>query len=712
MKIILVFLGSLAVALLAACGGEPATDLQDSIVESTPATNDVVTPSAIFDPSGGVIPFPNNLLFSGSLDGTLEIPVDDATDFSDPKVAMNALDGFSTIAPFSSGFSTAIDATSISPTSVKVYEVVLSGPGGAVVAVVRQLAFGVDFFAAISSVDTSQSTLAIVPLLPLPEKTSYMVVITDDLLADGGLAFAPSVTYRLLKNLTDPLVFGDPALPGALRSLTEEDLASFEVLRQIITFSEATAAGSDASIEVANIIQSWSFTTQSIGDVLAKVRTDIRDAAAPASVLVDTTIDSPLGAADIFAGTVDVPYYLTAASGVNDPTPLGSFWKGLGDSNLTQFNPTPIATSTQTVPLMVSVPKAPMPVDGYPVVIFQHGITSNRATMMALADSMGAPPAGIAVVAIDMPLHGLTGNETDGTEGFFAGAAERTFNLDLVTQVGGSTTAAAPDGVTDSSGAHFINLSNLLNSRDNLRQAVSDLFALTFAIEGMSAGGETFDSDRIYFIGHSLGAIVGTTFTALESNVRDAVFVFGGGSVPKILDGSAAFSPTIVAGLAAAGVVKGTPDYETFLGAAQTVVDSGDPVNHTAGAVAGRGVLFVEIAGGSTSPSDLVVPNTVPDGNDSSDTVPAPLAGTEPMLELMGLTQVNTSGAGVDLTRSVKFVVGNHSSLLSAAADAFNDETTNAAVRLEIQTLAATFLATDGGAIAVTDGDLLQVPAP
>ena len=33
----------------------------------------------------------------------------------------------------------------------------------------------------ISSVDTSQSTLAILPLRPLAEKTSYMVVITDDL---------------------------------------------------------------------------------------------------------------------------------------------------------------------------------------------------------------------------------------------------------------------------------------------------------------------------------------------------------------------------------------------------------------------------------------------------------------------------------------------------------------------------------------------------
>ena len=244
--------------------------------------------------------------------------------------------------------------------------------------------------------------------------------------------------------------------------------------------------------------------------------------------------------------------------------------------------------------------------------------------------------------------------------------------------------------------------------RDNVRQAVSDLFVLVDAIdEGtLTDGSNKMDPAKIYFLGHSLGAMVGTVFTALEPNVRDAAFAFGGASLAKILDGSAAFGPTIAAGLAAKGVVKGTPDYESFLGAAQTVVDSGDPVNHATTAATGRGILFFEIVGGNSSPSDLVVPNTVPDGNDTTGTVPAPLAGTEPQLALMGLTHVNTTqGPGVvDLKVVTKYISGDHSSLLDPAPDL--------AVTTEIQTQAANFFGSDGVFLNVTDNTVLQAPAP
>ena len=431
--------------------------------------------------------------------------------------------------------------------------------------------------------------------------------------------------------------FGDATIPGALQSLDEATLATFEGLRQIITVSEAVVAASDADIEVSDIIQSWSFTTQSTGDVLEQVRTDIRAGAVPATALVDSGTDSPLNAADIWVGTIDVPYYLTAASSVNGTEPLTEFWQGVGGSILSQFNVNAVSTSTETIPLMVSVPKSAMPGAGYPVVMYQHGITTNRTTLLAVADALAA--AGLAAVAIDMPLHGVTGNETNGTEAFKTDM-ERTFDLDLLTQdaTTGATTAATPDTVTDSSGSHYINLSNLQTLRDNLRQSVSDLFAVNYALDDLTAGASTFDTSRIYLVGHSLGAMVGTTFAALEPTVRDTVFAFGGGSLAKIIDGSSSFSPTLVAGLAAQGIAKGTPDFESFVGAAQTVIDTADPINFATDLVAkGDGILFFEIVGGNSSPSDLTVPNTVPDGNDTSNTVPAPLAGTDPMLALMGL---------------------------------------------------------------------------
>jgi pimeloyl-ACP methyl ester carboxylesterase len=724
----------LSAFLISACTSEPDDDLQDSIVEATPDTVGALVPSALFDPSNSIIPFPNNLLLSGSTDGTLNIPVADDTDFSDPQVALNAIDGFSTVAPMSVEFSTTIDPATVNGTSVRVYQVTLSGPGGAVVNPASPatdpipLAFGVDYLATLSSVDPSQSTVAILPLIPLPEKTSYMVVITDDLMTTSGEPFGPSVTYRLIKNLPDPLVFGDPALPGALQDLDMDELASFESLRQLINVSEATVAAFDGAIEVSDIIVSLSFTTQSIGDVLTQVRTDIRGGAVPIIGLVDSTTDSPFtGApmftgADIFVGSLQVPYYLTAASGINDPTPLDSYWQGPGGENLGgSILPTPVLSpalsSTETIPMMLSIPHAPPPLNGYPVVIYQHGITTNRATLLAVADAfanLSAIGSGYAVIAIDLPMHGLTGNETNGTEAFKT-AFERTFDVDLVTQdaTTGAITAEIPDSVTDTSGRHYINLRNLLNSRDNIRQAVSDLFTLTYAIEGLDAlnlvadncNPCTFDESNIHFIGHSLGAIVGTTYTAIEqnanANLQDSVFVFGGGGVAKTLDGSATFGPSIAAGLAANGVIKGTPDYESFLGAAQTVVDSGDAINHAADLAAnGEGILYFEIVGGGGSPSDLVVPNTVPDGNDTSNTVPAPLAGTEPVLALMNLTQTNTNVLGPNAQISVKFTAGEHGSLL--------DPTPAPAVTTEIQGEAALFIGL--GNLVITDGSNIAAP--
>lgn len=716
-----------AALIISGCESDATSNLEESIVDVTPAAVGATTPYAKFDPSNRVIPFPNNLLFAGTADLTLNIPVDDATNFADPAVAMNALDGFSTVAPMTAEFSTSIDSTSISGTSVKLYEVSLyssvSQPiAGPVIGVTDTLTFGVDYIAALSSVDTSNSTLAIVPLKPLAPSTSYMVVITDDLKTTDGKAFGPSVTYRLIKSLSSPLVFcSDPTassctLPGALRSLDATTLASFEGMRQIINTSNSTVATADASISTSDIILSWSFTTQSIGTILTQERDDIVNGAIPASALAGapTTdnsddngiLDSANHLADIYVGTLDVPYYLTAASSVNDPTPLASVWKGTGGADITPLAPDAEPNSTQTIPLMASIPKGTMPGAGWPVVIYQHGITSNRATMLALADAMANE--GLAVVAIDLPLHGLRGNETNGTAAFKT-SIERTFDLDLVDN---TTSAPGPDGNIDSSTTLFINLSNLLNTRDNMRQAVTDLFTLTYSLTSMDAGGNTFDTSKIYFLGHSLGAIVGATFAALEPNVRDVAFAFGGGAVPKILDGSAAFGPTIAAGLAAKGVSKGTADFETFLGAAQSVVDTADPVNYsTTLATKTQGILFFEIAGdNSAHPSDLVVPNRVPDANDSSGTVPAPLAGTEPMLTLMGLTHVNASESGSDLKRSIKLMYGNHSSLLDPSADAYTDATTNLAVTTEIQTLAASFLFDDGGTINVTNPNLLVAP--
>ncbi len=726
MKVTHLFMALLATALLASCSSKPSDSVQKSV--------DTVGPySSTFDPANGLVPFPDDLLFQGTTDGTLNIPVANAADLSDPKVAMNALDGFSTDAPITAGFSGPIDPASVTASSVRMFEVseLPSAPGGAVSSLNAELTFGVDFYATVSSIDPTQ--LVILPLKPLKPKTSYQVVITHALMGTDGKSMQPSVTYALVKSDTPFTSIPTNQLPLALSSLSAADFASIEGLRQLISASEATTvAMASPALTKADIILSWSFTTQSIGDVLTATRTeDLAITPSPGTTagFSSTPVPGlPLTEADIHVGFLQVPYYLTAPSSTTDTASLYKHWEGAGGSNLTQYNKTPVPTSTQTIPMLVSIPKSFAACPGgvkpasWPVVIFQHGITRNRTDMMAVADSLAK--ACMAAVAIDLPLHGLTGNETDGTQAFYklGGYGERTFDMDVLTQdpTTGNVTANASDGVIDSSGSNFINLSNLLETRDNMRQAVSDLFVLTNNIKhgAVTDGTDTFDPTKIYFLGHSLGAIVGTPFLALEGGtVKAAVLANGGAEVAKILDGSATFGPVISGGLAANGVNKGTSDYEAFLGAAQTVVDSADPVNYSLDATGyapsaakNRGLLFFEVVGDSVLGNlpDQVVPNTVV-SNVATSTIGAPLAGTEPQLTLLGLTQVNTPqsppGGGASLLLTTKYTAGDHGSVLDPGSTS-----TGLAVTTEMQTELTSFLASNGKSLSVLDSSVLQAP--
>ncbi len=699
----------LAALLTAGCGGsDPDTDIQDSI--------NTTSFSPLFDPTAGIIPFPNNLLFSGTQDGTINIPVTNAGDFTDPQVAINSLDGFSTQAPISARFSGAIDASTVIPgTTVRVFEatiddVAASGAAAtfAVTSITRELTPGTEYVATLSSVDATGSTLVILPMAPLDPKTGYVVALTDGLKgSDGTVATAP-LTYALAKS-SDALVDGGGVSQFA--AITDAQAQALEPLRQLTNITEAQIQGFTITADVgstitdlaaADIVLSWSFITQSTTEVLGTVRTVI-NLSAPTSAVNPTSIGTTLtfvgppspGAADVYVGSLTLPYYLTAATGVNDTGPLFNWWRaanpafaGDTDLNLTQFNPLPASTGNQTIPLLVTLPNGTSgqtkPGAGWPVVIFQHGITANRTNLLAIADALAL--AGFAAVAIDMPLHGLpSGHPLDST-------IERTFYVDLVNN---TTGALGPDTVEDTSGAHFINLRSLMTSRDNLRQAVADLFSLRAALPAMDVdgGGADFDTagGNVYYVGHSLGAMVGTVFAALEPGVSDTVLGMPGGGIAKLLDGSPTFGPVIAGGLAGNGVDKGTADYESFLGAAQTLVDSGDPNNHAIGASTGRGVLLFEVVGdGASNLPDQVIPNNVFAGAPAG-TVPSPVAGTDPLATLMGLTIYDaTVTTGSDLGAWVRFSAGGHSSLL--------DPTASASALSEMQTQTAAFLANTGNA--------------
>jgi pimeloyl-ACP methyl ester carboxylesterase len=717
---------ALSSVLLSACGGGSNSP---RAVPTPPPTNGNGNPvtgviAARFDPGNAdpaqrVIPLPNNLLLSGTTDLTLNIPVADPNNFGDPQVAVNALDGWSTTAPWTLQFSAKPKlSTIVAGSSLRVFEVTLTGPGGGVTGVVRELASPADYVVAPVSSDTSGRTIAIVPTRPLRQLTSYMAVATGAITDENGNDSTPDQTYFLTKRTSPLCVNGastEPLLPAATA-------CSLEPLRQL-TNSHLAAAGSQG-IAADKVVVSWVATTQSITPVLQAAVGKVNQTPAPLTRIAPTGLtlaNLNLGLApiaDVYIGTIDLPYYQTAAVSNNNPGGvLSGFWKaapgayvppfnqaGLSptSTNVTFANPFPVATKTETVPLILTVPNAasgkPRPTGGWPIVIFQHGITRNRTDAFAIAQTLASQ--GFAVIAIDMPLHGIVDPanpfKIENTPLAATGAHERTFNLDIKGPNSscppGATSPICPDGTIDGSGSYFINLTSLLTSRDNIRQAVVDLFSLSRAVPTLNydgvAGG---DFGAVYFVGQSLGSIVGTSFAAFDPAINTALLSVPGGGIARMLEASPTFGPQIIGGLGAAGLQPGTPNYDRFFGAAQQAIDSADPVN-TAFALAGKAVLVHEVVGGGTVKPDQVIPNSV---------ATSPTSGTEPLIRALGATAITASvQSPTPLHGAVRFIQGDHGSLLNPAA--------SAAATTEMQRQMASFLLSDGKAVQVTDTSVIK----
>ncbi|MBS0589186.1 MAG: lipase [Proteobacteria bacterium] len=699
--------------------------------------------TAKFDPTTSTVPFPTDLLRQGSLDLSLNIPIATGTSAGQTAVynALNSLDGFSTTAPWSTTFASALTAASvIGGKSVHLYEVKTDPKTGAVLGIIRELASPQEYVAALPANAATGATLALVPTRPLKQLTSYMAVLTNGITDAGGAPTRQSLIYGFAKRTSPLCQNGVSVFPA----LADAQACALEPLRQLTNLQEAAAK--TAGVDPSTIVLSWTATTQATTVTMQSIA-GLVDAAPDKNIAV-VPIGKTLGdlipgqppIADIYVGTLTVPYYLSAPSKTNPVAPLTNYWtappcgqvascKALGldptSTKVTVANPLPVATSQQTVPVLMSVPNAnsgkAMPSAGWPVVIYEHGITSDRTSMLAAVGALSQ--AGFAVISIDLPLHGLAptnpfyGNQLlAGTPAAALMTGERTFNLPQIDSVSGQPVA----GSIASSGSYFINLSSLRTSRDNLRQGVSDLLALRSAIPYVKAmnGTPLFDASRVAFLGISLGSIEGTTFMALAATpntaVQNAVLNVPGGGVTNLLIGSPTFGPTILAGLATNGILPGTSDFNTFVVATQSVIDSGDPINYAGdagtGAVLAKKNLLAQVVVGGSAPlvgdtknpkaydangkwlPDQVITNTVPN---------APLSGGLPIVSLLGLAPIGaTTQSPTGIHNSVLFVSGVHSSLLDPSA---SPQTT-----VEMQGEAASFFATNGAAVQVTNGAVVK----
>ncbi|MFC4656722.1 VolA/Pla-1 family phospholipase [Rheinheimera marina] len=786
-KLLLSFAVASALGLTGCGGGESLDDIKDDT--ETGGQVQVPLSRVVFDPSAGTLSVPNDLLLQGTNDGTLYMPGEKspvtgaalaAPNYADPSTALGALDGWSTQNPFSISLSFAsgvsLDAATASmPGSVMLVEAVMGDPmssdadcravpRGVACKPVKKLTFGVDYIS-----KASGNSVAVIPLKPLKSNTTYILVLTDQLKDSDGRSIAGSVTYELVRQdiATKPLgSAAQLALQGVINSF--ENVVSTQ------------------SINKDSIIYTAAITTQSVQPVFATIKglmgQTVGTAASPVLSLTNTGLTvaqaspqlaaaSPLfQMARLYTGTVNLPYYLGTPTEANPTAPLNVRWSARCDSgaiigmmsdaqktdaaakitdpaqaandafcdvaskgqlrdfgldtfrHLTKFNVIPKVNSVQNVPVQVTVPDETLvaslgvtkPAAGWPVVILQHGITSRKEDMLAITGALSA--RGFATIAIDHPLH--------GARGF------------------GQMNATTVDATV------YMNLSNLLVTRDNLRQSIADILGLRLGMNFNNQPG-LLNTQDVQFLGISLGSISGVSAVAMANSstgnaqldafykMRSAALSVPGGAVANFLLESAAFAPTIKASIllgAGGTTAQGYIDFATaqagcggaqtapyaacfkpfvqyltstgntaavaalnaaftqFAFAAQTVTDSGDPNNFASTFVATATPAYInEVVGnGADSLSDQVIPNKAE----------MPLAGTEPLARLLGATAVNNVAGTYPVTGTSlsRFIAGEHGSLLRPTVPA---------VTTEMQTQTVSFLLSRGAGLSVANGAVM-----
>ena len=481
---------------------------------------------------------------------------------------------------------------------------------------------------------------------------------------------------------------------------------------------------------------------------------------------LDTLLGAALtgGTGRVANGTIKLPYYggipnlaanpLTAAYVLNKwdaddslEADLGAVLTGADVSEADQAKFTPRSTNvTRLFPIAkpqgfletpVSVIYSTLCAGDYTPVIFQHGITSNRSSSFGVAASLFAEDPCLATVAIDLPMHGLT-NEDDA--GLLAALTaedqsdQRHFGLTINPL---TLQPKAMTGTGDQSGSLFIQLLSFQGTRDNMRQAVMDLMNLNASLDFMdftdNNAGTDFDVSKVHFVGHSLGAILGTTFVAVNNsvgsaavtagcttcnamlpNITTATLANGGGQVTKLLENSNIGTSLVIPGLAALGtnagldLGQGSSLFELTLQLFQATVDSADPINFAAKLKAtNTPVLAFEIAGNTDNPSDQTVPVAAVGSSLLAPALPAPLAGTEPLVSELGLVGTSADiAAGTDPVQAiVRFNNGVHSSFAGISDD--GEDGSAKTVFTEMMTQLKSFIGGDGKALDVSDTNVI-----
>lgn len=634
-----------------------------------------------FNPSGSVIPFPNILLLS-STTGLNTLPAtcgESAGALELREGVLNTLDGTGTWLPaIYATFTAEVDLVAAAD---HVYLMKKVDDAADAEAIPVQLSrFQQIRYSGKLPTCGEQSLvdgIAITPLQPLDDDAVYTVAITQGVTSRGGEEFQPSTAWFFSRQPSSPVNIydrnGDGVLTASDVSFNHTPIDQFDPrdangngvadtietlagIQQLVTLNQSflpfvdaaldTVVGSDVTRD--DILIAWAFKTQT-----EKAPLDTAASAGPASEIEATPfaglgggltnvgdpttfIDAQVGAGTcaqlgtcpaigaIFAGAFASKNYQTSAH-VESPveTDIPSTW----DNPLTPAT----VNSPASLQVLAAIPATAMPTNGYPVVVFAHGLTRSRGDILAIAGSLAN--AGIASIATDWPLHGARAVQIYPT-----GSACQS-----------PSDTGEPDPTLSAACFAPILTANLAATRDNFRQGAIDVLTLIASIKqcdaaepDASCGTFQIDPTRIGYMGQSLGSLIGTLPVAMSTDIKAAVMNVPSVSLTTILENTdtATIKCPLIDALINNGTIQGnvwqlpdgggfnttdatclanatasdplpvaaTPAYRSFAAAARWILDPADGVNFL-------DVLGAKIAGGETAvliqqvDGDTVIPN-------------------------------------------------------------------------------------------------------
>ncbi len=366
---------------------------------------------------------------------------------------------------------------------------------------------------------------------PLRPATTYAAVVTNRVLTVDGEAFAADDDFAAM--------------------MGEDDRAEIVAARAV--YQPLWDYLADSSLDRAELAAATVFTTQQVTDVVRRARDVVHALEAP--TLDNLVLVEQSTRYDVYEGTYSAPIFQQGEAP----------YRQQGGGIEVDAQGDPIVQRMEELRVAISIPvDDPMPAGGWPVALYRHGtggdymtFTSNgTATRLANATDRNYDLISrVAVVAIDGVVHGP--------------------------RAGGSTTS--PEQL-------FYNFENPLAGRDNSRQEAIDNYQLMRLVAAVNVASAPdtgapiqFDPDRVYFFGHSQGAITGALFVPHEPALAASVLSGAGAHLLlTLLRKDSEFPVSTLLEIALNDDDYGTLDeFHPTLNILQTYIEPADPLAYS-----------------------------------------------------------------------------------------------------------------------------------